>query len=70
VPRYPRQYSKTGIYHIMLRGNERKNILIDKEDKKRFVEIVYQKKTRERRVAILAGVNRETVRKVSKEPSL
>jgi len=54
----------------MLRGNERKNILIDKEDKKRFVEIVYQKKTRERRVAILAGVNRETVRKVSKEPSL
>ena len=25
--RYPRQYSKTEIYHIMLRGNEIKEIL-------------------------------------------
>lgn len=120
----------------MLRGNDRKNILIDKEDKERFIQIVYQKKTGEmfrlyayyfemkeplelgiseqnineyierylksrslkkkdlkkrehiiqrdiiinqlikrlnlskRRVAILEGVNRETVRKVSKEPFL
>ena len=54
----------------MLSGNERKNILIDKEDKERFIQLVYQKKTRERRVAILIEVNRETVRKVSKEPSI
>jgi len=44
VPRYPRQYSKTGIYHIMLRGNERKDIFIDEEDKGKFIKIVFKKK--------------------------
>jgi len=47
VPRYPRKYSKTGIYHIMLRGNERKNIFINEEDKGKFIKIVFKKKTRE-----------------------
>jgi putative transposase len=45
MPRYARQYSKTGIYHIMLRGNERKDIFIDEEDKEKFIKIVFQKKT-------------------------
>jgi REP element-mobilizing transposase RayT len=44
MPRYPRKYSKTGIYHIMLRGNERKDIFIDKQDKKKFIKTVIQKK--------------------------
>ena len=44
MPRYPRQYSKTGIYHIMLRGNERKDIFIDEEDKEKFIKIVFKKK--------------------------
>ena len=44
MPRYPRQYSKTGIYHIMLRGNERKNIFIDEEDKEKIVKTVIKKK--------------------------
>ncbi|PKL48769.1 MAG: transposase [Nitrospira bacterium HGW-Nitrospira-1] len=47
MPRYPRQYSKTGIYHIMLRGNERKDIFIDKEDKGKFIKIVIKKKADE-----------------------
>jgi len=47
MPRYPRQYSKTGIYHIMLRGNERKDIFIDEEDKRKFIKIVFKKKTNE-----------------------
>ena len=44
MPRYPRKYSKTGIYHIMLRGNERKDIFIDEEDKGKFIKIVFKKK--------------------------
>jgi len=47
VPRYPRKYSKIGIYHIMLRGNERKNIFIDEEDKGKFIKIVFKKKADE-----------------------
>ena len=47
MPRYPRQYSKTGIYHVMLRGNERKDIFIDEEDKEKFIKIVFKKKADE-----------------------
>ncbi len=47
MPRYPRKYSKTGIYHIMLRGNERKDIFIDEEDKGKFIKIVFKKKADE-----------------------
>ena len=131
MPRYPRQYSKTGIYHIMLRGNERKDIFINEDDKREIKEFIHYSnkyedmnflemkevikseideenvnqyingylqsrnlkkedlKRREhstqkedliqqltkrsnlskRKIAILIGVNRETVRKVSREPS-
>jgi len=37
VSRYPREYSETGIYHVMLRGNERKDIFIDHFDKEKFL---------------------------------
>lgn len=47
MSRHPRQYSKTGIYHIMLRGNERKDIFIDEEDKGKFIKIVFKKKVDE-----------------------
>ncbi|MDD3365574.1 MAG: transposase [Syntrophomonas sp.] len=40
MARQQRVTSDTGIYHIMLRGNERKNILADREDKQRFLEDV------------------------------
>ena len=44
MPRNARKVSKTHIYHIMLRGNERKNIFLDDEDKVNFIEILYHKK--------------------------
>lgn len=43
MPRYARSMSNTGIYHVMLRGNERKQIFVDDEDKQRFVDTLQYK---------------------------
>jgi len=40
MARQRRTISDTGIYHIMLRGNEGKNIFADREDKQRFLDDV------------------------------
>lgn len=40
MARQQRIISGTGIYHIMLRGNEKKNIFADEQDKHRFLEDV------------------------------
>ncbi len=42
--RMQREYSKTGCYHIMLRGNERRNIFLDDDDRQRFLETLLNKK--------------------------
>ena len=44
MPRHQRQKSKSGYYHIMLRGNERRNLFNDDDDKQRFIETIYEKK--------------------------
>ena len=44
MPRIARRISKTNIYHVMLRGNEKKNIFADAEDKARFIDIICNKK--------------------------
>ncbi len=44
MPRYQRVISETGIYHVMLRGNERKNLFFDDEDRLRFLETLSIKK--------------------------
>lgn len=44
MPRIQRVRSNSGYYHIMLRGNERKNIFLSDEDKLRFMETMYEKK--------------------------
>ena len=44
MPRYQRILSKTGTYHVMMRGNERKNLFLDEEDKQRFLETLFIKK--------------------------
>lgn len=44
MARQARSKSETGIYHVMLRGNERKPVFVDEEDKNKFVEIMLQKK--------------------------
>lgn len=38
MTRKARKLSGTGIYHVMLRGNERKDIFRDDEDKQRFLD--------------------------------
>lgn len=37
MPRQMRRQSKSKIYHVMIRGNERKNIFLDDEDRTRFI---------------------------------
>ena len=38
MSRVSRKKSKTGIYHIMLRGIDKRNIFLDNEDRKKFIE--------------------------------
>ncbi|MEQ8175465.1 MAG: transposase [Syntrophomonadaceae bacterium] len=40
MSRKPRSLSSTGIYHIMLRGNERKPVFADDQDKRKFIKII------------------------------
>jgi len=44
MPRQRRKLSKTGTYHIMLRGNERKSIFPEEEDYRKFLQILANKK--------------------------
>lgn len=44
MTRLARKKSSSGIYHVMLRGNERKAVFMDEADKNRFVEIMLQKR--------------------------
>ena len=44
MPRQRRKLSKTGTYHIMLRGNERKSIFPEEEDYRKFLQILAIKK--------------------------
>ena len=44
LPRYARKVSETNIYHIMIRGNERKNIFNDFDDKLRFIDTLKRMK--------------------------
>ena len=38
MPRKQRAKSNTGYYHVIARGNERKNILVDDQNKMYFIE--------------------------------
>jgi putative transposase len=44
MPRHQRTKSASGYYHIMLRGNEKKNIFNSNADKQRFLETMFEKK--------------------------
>lgn len=44
MSRVPREYSLTGYYHIMMRGNERKNIFLSDEDRHKFINTLVKKK--------------------------
>jgi len=40
MPRLPRIKSKTGIYHVMLRGINQQLIFEDNEDNEKFLEVL------------------------------
>ncbi|GAB6179251.1 hypothetical protein JCM14036_05700 [Desulfotomaculum defluvii] len=44
MPRYSRQKSESSIYHIMVRGNEKKRIFLDDQDRKKFLGILERTK--------------------------
>ena len=44
MPRQARILSESGIYHVITRGNERKNLFLDEEDKQKFIETLSIKK--------------------------
>ncbi len=44
MPRHQRILNENGTYHLMMRGNERKNLFHDQEDKQRFIETLFAKK--------------------------
>ena len=46
MSRKARRKSKTGIYHIMLRGIDKRNIFLDDEDKRKFINNVMKAKER------------------------
>ena len=43
MPRRARLLCESGIYHIMIRGNEKKDIFVDDKDRERFLEIIMDK---------------------------
>lgn len=43
MPRAMREKSSSGIYHVMVRGNEQRDIFIDDEDRLRFIETLDDK---------------------------
>ena len=48
MPRLPRKYSETGVYHIMIRGNAKQDIFIDDQDKRKFIKTILQKRKEKR----------------------
>lgn len=44
MPRKCRCLSKSKIYHVMVRGNEKKSIFVDDEDRYKFISIIRDKK--------------------------
>lgn len=44
MPRQARVTSSTGVYHIMMRGNEKKDIFLCTQDKNKFIQILKKNK--------------------------
>lgn len=47
LSRQKRKLSLSKIYHIIVRGNERKNIFVDDEDRKKIIQILANKKKKD-----------------------
>ena len=44
MPRQARQRSNTGIYHVMIRGIDKRDIFLDEEDRTKFIECLLKAK--------------------------
>ena len=44
MARTARRLSSSGIYHVMIRGNEKKEIFLDNRDRLRFLDTLYRMK--------------------------
>lgn len=44
MPRQSRPQSISGVYHVMMRGNEKKDIFLDNEDRNKLLDILFDKK--------------------------
>lgn len=53
MPRVSRKLSRSKVYHVMIRGNERKKIFIDDEDRERFIGTI-REKNKERKFLVYA----------------
>ena len=47
MPRTARAQSESGYYHVMLRGNERRDIFLDDEDRERYLHLLAKQVTNE-----------------------
>ena len=45
MPRAARTQSKSQVYHVMLRGNNRHDIFLDTDDKSRMIDTILDKKS-------------------------
>jgi putative transposase len=77
MPRYARSLSSSGVYHIMIRGNERKNIFLCNEDKERFLDVLQRMKEDEKyflyayclmdnHVHLLIGERKDSIQRLMK----
>lgn len=47
MPRQARIHSDTGIYHVMMRGNDKRKIFLDDDDRRRFIFKLFEKASEE-----------------------
>ncbi len=47
MSRQARIYSDTGVYHIMMRGNDKRTIFLDDNDRRSFISTLYEKASEE-----------------------
>ena len=47
MPRQARIFSDTGVYRIMMRGNDKGRIFLDDDDRRRFISTLFEKASEE-----------------------
>mgnify|MGYP001275868526 CR=1 FL=1 len=53
MSRQARIYSDTGVYHIMMRGNDKRTIFLDDNDRRSFISTLYEKLLKKTQIFML-----------------